>query len=492
MITAQKIAVGVVAAQWLAVILIVIVKKTGNYRSAIGFVISDLTFLFVFSALFSAIWIPLLFLDPHNANAYLFPVIATPLLMVLGHYLPLSILPTDLLSRLVYGRPKMDCVSIGDETTGSESCFRVAHLTDLHLTQDLTVEADLSTRQVREIVLNSFRWSLKESDVTFVTGDITDQGRAAEWDDFLNVIASEKCSLGDGRILVVPGNHDLSLVAKHTPGAAAELSYDQHAFTFITKILANCPQHWMMWTEGGRVSVRSYLESVKDYLDCYAEHPPFTRSTPAGGSAVLEIWFPEELTKSASLYKSCMWPTIRNRMCSDFLRLAYPMVMLEDDRYVVIGLNSCDESPEMILNSGYGRLGNKQIARFQSLAKEVGSRCLIVLLHHHVGMPPQILTAMKEHYRRVEIRALALRDGYKFAKVLEGLNKCVVFHGHKHIGYQATLGSATVVSGPSVTYGSEFGGSNCAIYMIDRQGTIKARKGSPFTGRAGKGKPMSD
>jgi 3',5'-cyclic AMP phosphodiesterase CpdA len=377
----------------------------------------------------------------------------------------------------------MHCVSLPQSETVSNGVLHIAHLSDLHLTNDVTVEADLPRSQVQEVCSSSLQWSMGRVDALFLTGDITDQGRPGEWDQFLDVISSLGLSLDSGRILLVPGNHDLSLVTSHEPGSSlSELAYDRHAYTFITKILMRCPQEWMMMTETGRISVRSHLESVKDYLDCYGEYPPFKRSTPAGGGAVVDIWFPKELLKSASLYKGRLWPSYGYLMCHDFLRMAYPMVMLDDDNYLIIGLNSCEESPGTLLNSGFGRLGRKQIRRFEALVKDAGARCVVVLLHHHVGFPPQILTAMKAKHRRVEIRALALRDAYKFARILTNLDKCVIFHGHKHIGYRAKLGNATVISGPSVTYGDEFGGSNCGTYAIGNDGSVKVIEDSSFRG----------
>lgn len=475
----RVLGITIVAAQWLLAIFLATTRKRSD-RSAIRFVISDLTFLAFFAAFGSTFWLVFMLLDSKDTPSYFVGVIATPLMMLLI-YLPSSLFPVDLLARLIYGRPNMTCVSLFQAQTISKEAFRIAHLSDLHLTDDLTVKADFSRSRVQRIVSGSFNWAIERTDAIFLTGDITDQGRPGEWDLVLDVIASQGFALHEGCIFLVPGNHDLSLVTHQQLGASSQLSYDRHAHTFITKILTRCPQQWMMLSETGLISVRSYLESVADYLACYDNYPPFARSFPVSGGAVLDIWFPDQLIKAASRYKGSLWPSERSRMCHDFLRMAYPMVMLDDDRYLIIGLNSCDETPETLINSGFGRLGRKQISRFESLVRDAGARCVIVLLHHHVGIPSQVLAAMRRQHSRIEIRALALRDAYRLARVLGSLKKCIVFHGHKHIGYQAILGSATVIAGPSVTYGNEFGGSNCSIYAIDDNGNIAVMEDSPFS-----------
>jgi len=443
---------------------------------------SDLTLLIVFAAILSTIWLVVMFFIKDDPSYGLIFIIGLPLGALLL-YLPFSLFPVDLFARLIHGRPNMSCVDLPQSQTVSNNDLHIAHLSDLHLTNNVTLEADLPLDQVQEVVRSSLLWSKERADKLFLTGDITDKGSLLEWAQFLDLIASQGLPLEDGRIFLIPGNHDLSLVTQHAPGfALSRLAHDKQAYNFITKILMKCPPQWMMLTETGQVRVRSHLESVAEYLTCYGEHPPYNKTIPVGGRAVVEIGFPEELRESASHHENLLWPSKRNHMCYEFLRMAYPMVMLDDDKYLIISLNSCEDAPESLLNSGFGRLGRKQIECFETLTKDAGSRCVIVLLHHHVGIPPEILAAMKKKHRRVEIRALALRDAYKFAKILGTLNKCVVFHGHKHIGYRAKLGNTIVISGPSVTYGDEFGGSNCGIYAINSDGNVNVLEDSPFSG----------
>lgn len=464
---------------WVAVLWVALRKKRARSAGA-KIVLTDLTFLLVFSAIMTSGLSILLFVEVDTGlglATIVLMLVLFPVLSILVHYLPKGVLPLDLFARLIYGRPHLVHVVLGQSETTTPNSLRVGHATDPHLTEDRTLEADMSKADLQQCVTTTLQWASERSDAVFLTGDATDQGRIGEWDQLLTILDSAGLRMEDGKVYVVPGNHDLTLVTSWTPeGAPARVAYDKRAFAFMSRILANCPKSWMMMGPAGLVSVREHLDTVSGFLACYSKHPPFTRSF----HRVIDLVLPDELQNAAGRYPSLQWPTRDTMLCRDFLQLAYPMVMCERDEYVVIGLNSCNYAADTILNSAFGRLGKDQIKRFAKLVGGYDDKLVIVLLHHHIGMPDIILNTFRKRHGRTKTRSLALRDAYELAAILSRLTQCVIFHGHKHIGYRATLGKAIVISGPSVTLGDEMGGSNCTIYSISKANGVRVMEESPL------------
>lgn len=99
--------------------------------------------------------------------------------------------------------------------------FRIAHLSDLHLTA-----ADGASRSEPKlfgalkgmnghfrILVNSPQ--VQSSDLVLVTGDVTDRGDIKSWELFWSAVNA--AGLKD-RMLVVPGNHDVCCLGARLPG----------------------------------------------------------------------------------------------------------------------------------------------------------------------------------------------------------------------------------------------------------------------------------
>lgn len=94
----------------------------------------------------------------------------------------------------------------------SQAPFRIAHLSDLHLTAD-----DKAARSEPRLfgklrgMNGAFRAitrakAVQSADLVLVTGDVTDTGEPDEWAVFWDAVRGAGLS---GRVLVVPGNHDV-------------------------------------------------------------------------------------------------------------------------------------------------------------------------------------------------------------------------------------------------------------------------------------------
>ena len=77
--------------------------------------------------------------------------------------------------------------------------MNIHHVSDLHLRRDM------AHNRVVEAKLDLVRARMVNDDVLVVTGDITDDGREEQYANALSLLAPFS-----GRIVVVPGNHDLS------------------------------------------------------------------------------------------------------------------------------------------------------------------------------------------------------------------------------------------------------------------------------------------
>jgi 3',5'-cyclic AMP phosphodiesterase CpdA len=102
----------------------------------------------------------------------------------------------------------------------SRSQYQIIHLSDLHLTSDEEAQRTEPrifgaltgmNRNFRELLKAE---ELQKADLVVVTGDVTDTGDASAWQIFWNAVRAEGL---DGRILVVPGNHDVCCLGLRLP-----------------------------------------------------------------------------------------------------------------------------------------------------------------------------------------------------------------------------------------------------------------------------------
>ena len=345
-----------------------------------------------------------------------------------------------------------------------------AHLTDLHLTKDKTLEGDLDKADVTYTVSRVLAWALRRADLILVTGDITDQARAAEWKTFHEILHERKCPLGSGRIFVIPGNHDLSLSADILPGMQNVVYYDRRALLFIQHVLTQCPSDWRMLISDELVSVRTFLAERETYLKTYQKHPPYP--VIPGFWTQHEIITPDELLSAADAHIGTPWPSPEHPTCGDFLEMAFPMVMRDDANCLVIGLNSNNVMSKNISNSAMGLLGDGQLKRLRAIISRAQARMVLLLIHHHIGFPPNKLDEFRSKYGTTQTDALTLLDADELGRILATVEHCCVLHGHKHFPYHAALGSTVVVSGHSALYGPHEGQSGATAFQINADGKL--------------------
>lgn len=381
--------------------------------------------------------------------------VVAPLIWELPRFIPI-----DLSVRWFFPATQMEVLQLSRQQERAVDTLVLAHLSDLHLTDDLTIEGGLDQQQVRERAFEAFKWALERSDFVIVTGDITDRGRQSEWDQFLGIVDKLNVPLANNKVLLVPGNHDLSMTTTET--YAPHLAFEKRAFTYVHRILRNAPSAWMMVGNDGKyTSVRSYLDDKAWYFDLYQKRPPVLKGR--------KVIFPEGLGALAPGYERTFARTLPLH-CADFLIMAYPMVMRDDDKYLIVALNSASFLAPSLYHGAIGDLRQSQLDRFITLLENNANsgKCMIILVHHHIGFPAQKHREYVNAYGRLTTRALAFRHARVVARFIRLLDNCYLFHGHIHYPYTAQLGRAKVISGPSVTYRN--GNSpQCFLYQIHPQ-----------------------
>jgi predicted MPP superfamily phosphohydrolase len=143
-------------------------------------------------------------------------------IMTIGSVIPLLMaelprfIPPDLKVRWFFPATRMEVLQLSKRQEKAADTLMVAHLSDLHLTEDLTIEGGLDQQPVRELAFRAIKWALQRSEFVILTGDITDRGRPSEWDQFLGILEQLNVPLASNRVLFVPGNHDLSMTTTET------------------------------------------------------------------------------------------------------------------------------------------------------------------------------------------------------------------------------------------------------------------------------------
>lgn len=116
---------------------------------------------------------------------------------------------------------------------------RIAHLSDLHI----GAATDEATERLVRAVIRS------GADRVAITGDVTHRGRAAELARFRRSFAP---LLEDGRVVLVPGNHDRlgdDLEAELMPGERVQVSASHG--TWIVRCNSTGPHNRRVWTATG-------------------------------------------------------------------------------------------------------------------------------------------------------------------------------------------------------------------------------------------------
>lgn len=384
----------------------------------------------------------------------------------------------EYLFKVLYRSVTIDLVPLA---RGNMVGMTVAHLTDLHLCRDKTLEGSIPAVLVEESCKRALRWGLDTAERVLITGDITDRGVPEEWDKFAAIL---KSLTAEERLRIdwIPGNHDLSFgedddttpfgfTVTRSPWG---LPYERRCRVFIGNLISRSSRTWRIYGKNGGLPFGEFIDRVSPYFREYENHPPFEKLEGGGQQYSYTLCSPDELRFAADQYGIGLpWPSSARPFMYQLLQEAYPIVFYEDAQYLIVGLNSCAVPAGSLLSGAFGALGSAQLQRVRDLANDREGRCLILLMHHHLGWPDALRNRLKDFSKQVEMKALQLIDAADLDEVLAKLNRTVIFHGHKHVRYEARRHSTTIVCGPSVAYGDNLSrAANCVAYSISTAGQV--------------------
>ncbi len=369
------------------------------------------------------------------------------------------------------------------------SDLRVCHLSDIHLSSTHTLEGNLDGEATLQALSEALEWALgHDIDLVLITGDLTDAGEQMEWQALSALLKSfgEKAL---AKIAFVPGNHDLITLRTKTSRVFKDGNQfdaeEKAAYWFVQYVLKGTGDEWEIATSAGNNRLAEVFSEVEQFLYVYELNKPHLRGlTEFPWKQIIAWWrVPQhiwELTPSYIVTDKLVtaarewegtfpWPSRDFFLMKDFLAVAYPQVFYENDSFIVIGLNSCIWRADNLLTSAFGRLGCDQIERLSQLLNKARDKCKLIMLHHHLGLPEYLVNA---RLFGMDIDLIRLTDGPQLTRVLSEHDKVIIFNGHKHIGYHASMDcGAKVISSASVAYGDKARErSNCYIYRVTPDG----------------------
>jgi hypothetical protein len=220
-----------------------------------------------------------------------------------------------------------------------------------------------------------------------------------------------------GRVLMLPGNHDLNIVDRANPARMDLPTSPNRTLRQIRCLSA------MNAVQGTQVRV---VDLKNGRL----------------GGTLAEALHPHEATLAR--YADIARP-IFSKELPDIWARVFPMVAppAKKDGLGIILLNSNADTHFSFTNA-LGMVSAEQMRGIEIACAEFPDACWIVALHHHVVEYPWAAKALSERI------GTALINGNWFIRSLEPLaGRVILMHGHRHIDWIGHIAGLPIVSGPS-------------------------------------------
>jgi predicted MPP superfamily phosphohydrolase len=313
--------------------------------------------------------------------------------------------------------------------------WRVVHLSDVHIVGErygFRLESGRSgprgnERFERLLARLDEIDAEKRLDHILISGDITDAGRSAEWAEFFTAILRHPRLAG--RILIIPGNHDINVVDRTNP---ARLDFPTSPGRRLREMRA---LSGIAAVQASRVHV---VDLAKRRIDRTLEralspHADDIAAFADTGKLRLSM-------KLATLWAEC-----------------FPMILppeTEDGLGFVL-LNSTALTHFSFTNA-LGLMSSEQSRGMHLALRQFPKATFVVALHHHLVEYPKRASALSERI------GTALVNGSWFVRQLQRHSRrIVVMHGHRHIDWIGRCGLLRIVSAPSPVMESRDDGTTC-------------------------------
>jgi plasmid stabilization system protein ParE len=333
------------------------------------------------------------------------------------------------------------------------AALRVAHLSDLHVTEGDRVRLVEHPRPGgnRSLAALLERPELRQADAILITGDVTDRGTADSWQRFHELVAG--AGLAE-RVVLVPGNHDLSLIdplGNWRDPAGHWRRNDRFGIVQLANLLKFCEA--FAATGGGRLGAVLGKDGPIPYLEAWAacerEVRPVVTALPA--LAVPRRPWGRGFFAGARQVRSY---ERRIEAARDALLALFPVAVPAGRDGVVFVLNSCTPVARHPATNALGRVGRAQYHRLDRLAGHFPHPIKLLALHHHVVRRAE--EQSHDLFDRIVAKFTVLGDAPPLVRFCRKHQVRAVLNGHRHLSYQLRLPNGTVlIAAPSSTIGDE-------------------------------------
>ena len=310
-----------------------------------------------------------------------------------------------------------------DKAPKNGRTWRIAHLSDIHVVGERygrRIESGRSgpsgNERLKRLLKQLEALDAKDPlDTILITGDMTDAGISTEWAQVLDALAAHPSF--DGRVLMLPGNHDLNIVDRANPARMDLPTSPNRPLRQIRCLSA------MNAVQGRHVRV---VDLTKD---CF-------------GGTLEEALRPHEaaLERFADIAR----PILSKEIPEVWARV-FPMVVppAKKDGLGIILLNSNADTHFSFTNA-LGMVSAEQMRGVDIAAAEYPQACWVIALHHHVVEYPWAAKALSERI------GTSLINGNWFVRSLRSLSdRAILMHGHRHIDWIGHIAGLRIVSAPS-------------------------------------------
>lgn len=337
-----------------------------------------------------------------------------------------------------------------------ESGLRLVHLSDLHVTEGERVRLVERVERGGGAALPGLLATeeVKKADLVVITGDVTDRGTADSWRRVREAIDRSGAA---GKVVLVPGNHDLSLIdpwgGLSDPGGHWRRN-DRFGIVQLANLLkfgeafaaTGGGQRGYVLDGKGREE-RPYAEA---WAEAEAEVRPFLMALP-------ELPVPRQHLGEGYLARRREAHAYLARIAAARQKLLalFPMaVPLAARNAVLFVLNSCTPISRHPATNGLGWVGRAQYRRLARLARLYPQATKLVALHHHVVRRGEEMS--HGLVSRLVAKFTVLGDTAPLVRFCRRQSVRAVLNGHRHMSYKLRLENGTVIlSAPSSTLGDE-------------------------------------
>jgi predicted phosphodiesterase len=261
------------------------------------------------------------------------------------------------------------------------------------------------------------------SSILLFSGDITNEGLQAEWQEFDRIIETYAKTR---QVLLLPGNHDLLF--------GSDKLFRREA-RFLLRLWKCLPED--VFFDNG-----SEVKGVRQFLS--PEIPNLLSTAFYGLKAKPTKWNGQQPGSAVPVGAGT----------TDLLEAVYPMWFDDVQQDVrIIMLNSCARPTLTWIDNAQGQLGHVQLERLRIILERTEQKNILIALHHQVGFPTEkpLVSQLSWMSRYMEWSAFSLHDKEEFLKTLGARPGIVIVHGHKHVAYSARIGDKWILSSPSAT-----------------------------------------